>query len=186
MGRWQLAQVLEVSAEYVQHALKALARRADPAAHTIWVHFGVDGTASSFKLEVGYAWHASSHFTRARQNVHWDVVIRVATSCILCRDECGYAFPHSAKPSTRRTSGCQTRRGGSRTMTPSTHRTRCTTACARTCLWTIWRVKMQTSSCMRHIATRVPCATGSSEMMVAVIEAHPCSVQGLCLSTMCA
>ena len=46
-------QVLEVSAEYVQHALSVLAKGTNPAANTIWVHFGVDGTASSFKLEVG-------------------------------------------------------------------------------------------------------------------------------------
>lgn len=46
-------QVLEVSAEYVQHALSGLAKGTNPAANTVWVHFGVDGTASSFKLEVG-------------------------------------------------------------------------------------------------------------------------------------
>lgn len=44
-------QVMEVSAEYVQLALKSLAKRADPSAHTVWVHFGVHGTASTFKLE---------------------------------------------------------------------------------------------------------------------------------------
>jgi hypothetical protein len=43
-----------VSAEYVQHALSGLAKHTDPGAHTIWVHFGVDGTASSFNLEVGW------------------------------------------------------------------------------------------------------------------------------------
>lgn len=63
-------QVLKVSAEYVQHALRGLAERTDPSAHTIWVHFGVDGTASSFKLEVGLAVVLVLYLTRARQRSH--------------------------------------------------------------------------------------------------------------------
>lgn len=42
----------KVSGQYVREKLKSLAEEAVPGRQVIWVHFGMDGSANSFKLEV--------------------------------------------------------------------------------------------------------------------------------------
>ena len=137
-------QVLEVSAEYVQHALSGLAKRTNPAASTIWVHFGVDGTASSFKLEVRLALVTlGGRLASSTQTVGFSSVIAKLWSSsiyIVKAITLSCLSPHSGKPSTRRTSGCPMRQGGSRTMKPSTQHTQCITLCVQHYLWTNWQV----------------------------------------------